>query len=164
MPDRQQAVPCASDGMDNCWIYPHQPQCVKYTCMSVYMYVYVHICNQGIETPLTEMDPDIQFYSDCHYIKNLNCDYYLQEKFQNEVKDCSPTGTHLSLVHLNIKSLPKHYDELVIFLESLGHDFSFIGLTETWLDEYKHDLYDLPDYNCIHRFREGRRGGGCHYV
>ena len=114
--------------------------------------------NQGIETPLTEMDPDIQFYSDCHYIKNLNCDYYLEEKFQNEVKDCSPTGTHLSLFHLNIKSLPKHYDELVIFLESLGHDFSFIGLTETWLDEYKHDLYDLPNYNCIHKFREGRRG------
>ena len=61
--------------------------------------------NQGIETPLTEMDPDRQFYWDCHYIKNLNCDYYLEEKFQNEVKDCSPTGTHLSLFHLNIKSL-----------------------------------------------------------
>ena len=44
MPDRQQVVPCASDGMDNCWIYPQQPQCVKYICMSVYMYVYVHIC------------------------------------------------------------------------------------------------------------------------
>ena len=95
--------------------------------------------NQGIETPLTEMDPDIQFYSDCHYIKNLNCDYYPEEKFQNEVKDCSTTGTHLSLFHRNIKSLRKHYDEPVIFLESLGHDF-FIGLTETWLDEYKHDL------------------------
>ena len=56
--------------------------------------------------------------------------------------------------------MPKHYDELVIFLEPLGHDFSFIGLTETWLDEYKHDLYDLPDYNCIHIFIVGRRGGG----
>ena len=45
-------------------------------------------------------------------------------------------------------------------LQSLDHDFSFIGLTETWLDENKQDLYDLPGYNCIHRYREGRRGGG----
>ena len=44
--------------------------------------------NQGIETLLTEVDPDIRFYSDCYYIKNLNCDYYLEEKFQNEVKNC----------------------------------------------------------------------------
>ena len=42
--------------------------------------------NQGIETPHTEMDPDIQFYSDCHYIKNLNCNYYLEENFKTKLK------------------------------------------------------------------------------
>ena len=116
--------------------------------------------NQGIEMPLTEMDPDVQFYSDSHYIQNLNCDYYLEEKLIKEIEDYSTKGNHLSLFHLNIKSLPKHYDELQIFLKSLEHKFSIVGLTETWLDENKHDLYDLPDYNCIHRYREGRRGGG----
>ena len=116
--------------------------------------------NQGIEMPLTEMDPDMQFYSDSHYIQNLNCDYYLEGKFIKEIEDYSTKGNHLSLFHLNIKSLPKHYDELQIFLKSLEHKFSIVGLTVTWLDENKHDLYDLPDYNCIHRYREGRRGGG----
>ena len=116
--------------------------------------------NQGIETPLPEIDPDMQFYSNSHYIQNLNCDYYLEETFAKEVEDCSATRNSLSFFHLNIKSLPKHYDELEIFRKSLDYDFSFIGLTETWLDENKQDLYDLPGYNCIHRYREGRRGGG----
>ena len=102
----------------------------------------------------------MQFYSDSHYIQNLNCDYYLEEKFIKEIEDYSTRGNHLSLFHLNIKSLSKHYDELQIFLKSLEHKFSIVGLTETWLDENKHDLYDLPDYNCIYRYRAGRRGGG----
>ena len=101
----------------------------------------------------------MQFYSSNHYIQNLNCDYYLEETFTKAVEDCSATTNNLSFFHLNIKSLPKHYDDLEIFLKSLHHDFSFIGLTETWLDENKQHFYDLPDYNCIHRFREGRRGG-----
>ena len=97
------------------------------------------------------MDPDMQFYSGSHYIQNLNSDYYLEEIFAKEVEDCSATRNNWSFFHLNIKSLPKHYDELEIFLKSLDHDFSFIGLPEIWLDENKQDLYDLPGYNCIHR-------------
>ena len=120
--------------------------------------------NQGIVTPLSEMDPDMQFYSDSHYIRNLHCDYYLEETFAKEVEDCSATRNNLSFFHLNIKSLPKHYDELEIFLKSLDHDFSFIWLTETWLDENKQDLYDLPGYNCIHRYRGGEEVAGCPYV
>ena len=33
---------------------------------------------QGIEMPLIEMDPNMQFYSDSHCIQNLNSDYYLE--------------------------------------------------------------------------------------
>ena len=53
--------------------------------------------NQGIGTLLTDMDPDIQFYSDSHYIKNLNCEYHLLEKLKIEIKDCSTTGTFVPL-------------------------------------------------------------------
>ena len=47
--------------------------------------------NQGIETPPSEMDPGMQFYSDSNYIQNLNRDYYLEETFTKEVEDCSAT-------------------------------------------------------------------------
>ena len=106
------------------------------------------------------MDPDMQFYSDSHYIQNLNCDYYFEKNFVDKIIESGTGKKQLSFFHLNVKSLPKHLDELEIFLESLEYEFSFIGLTETWLDENKHELYDLPGYNCINKYRLGRRGGG----
>ena len=44
-----------------------------------------------------------------------------------------------------MKSLPKHQNELEIYLDSLNGNFPFIGLTETWLDEYKEALHDISN-------------------
>ena len=33
-------------------------------------------------------------------------------------------------------------------------------MTENWLDESKQDLFDLEGYNCLHKFRKEKRGGG----
>ena len=56
----------------------------------------------------------------------------------------------LKTAHLNIRSLPKHLDELKIFL--LDHPFDIISLNETWLnsswtaiDGYNLVRYDRPD-------------------
>ena len=62
--------------------------------------------------------------------------------------------------HLNIKSLPKHYDELNLYLDSLKVKFPFIALTETWLSEGTEELYGIQNYNVVNRFRKGRKGGG----
>ena len=64
------------------------------------------------------------------------------------------------MFHLNVKSLPKHFDELEMYLNSLDMKFSFLGLTETWLTEDKQEFYDIPNYSCINRFRNDRKGGG----
>ena len=61
---------------------------------------------------------------------------------------------------MNIKSLPKHHNELEIYLDSLHVKFSFIALSETWLGEFKHELYDINGYCCVHRYRTARKGGG----
>ena len=37
--------------------------------------------NDSIDTPLTEVDPDIQFYWSVQYIQSTKCDYYLKDKF-----------------------------------------------------------------------------------
>ena len=76
--------------------------------------------------------------------------YHWKNKFQNK----------LSLFHINVKSLPKHHDELKLYINSLNFKFSVIALTENWLDESKEDLFDLEGYNCLHKFRKGKRGGG----
>ena len=65
-----------------------------------------------------------------------------------------------SFLHINIKSLPKHYDEMEIYLNSLNFKLSFIALSETWLDEYEEGLYEVPNYTSINDFMKSKKGGG----
>ena len=116
--------------------------------------------NEGSDTPFSEIDPDFQFYTDNYYIKNTQCDYYIEDTFVNKFTQSGSFDRNLSIFHLNIKSLPKHCDELVMYLDSLKFPFSFIGLTETWLDECKENLYDIPKYVSVTRSRKTKRGGG----
>ena len=115
------------------------------------------------EMPMNEIDPDIQFYSNSQYTSNTKCNYYFEDSF----KDClrknnivSESKLPLSLFHMNIRSLPKHFDELEIYLNSLNHEFSFIGITESWLHKDNSELYGLSKYTSIDLYRNGIKGGG----
>ena len=65
-----------------------------------------------------------------------------------------------SLVHLNIRSLRKHYDDLQAFLSVINHSFSFICLSETWLSRSDENLYALAGYTSEHCSRDTYRAGG----
>ena len=112
--------------------------------------------NESIDTPLTEMDPDIQFYSNSQYTHGAKCDYYLEDQLISKVAGKEQCN-QLSFFHLNVKIIPKHFDELEMYVNSLKLEFTMIALTETWLDKSKQDLYNMPKYNCINRFRKQRR-------
>ena len=91
--------------------------------------------NQDSNTPFTEIDPDLQFYTESNYIHNMKCDYYLEDTFNDYFSESKTEDIGASFFHLDIKSLPKHYDVLNLYLDSLKVKFSFIALTETWLSE-----------------------------
>ena len=65
-----------------------------------------------------------------------------------------------SLLHFNIRSLPKHFDDFTDYLELLTHKFTIIGLTETWLKPHNIDLFELKHYNSFHRYTENQSGDG----
>ena len=111
--------------------------------------------NDSPNTPLFEIDPDIQYYMDMNYTENIRCNYYFEDVFNEKMKEVDKSS--LSMFHLNVKSLPKHFDELELYLNSLDVKFSFLGLTETWLTECKQEYYDLPHYSCINKFRNDRK-------
>ena len=70
-----------------------------------------------------------------------------------------------SLLHFNIRSLPKHFGDLTDYLELLTHKFTIIGLTETWLKPHNIDLFELKHYNSFHSCRENQsRGGVTFYI
>ena len=108
--------------------------------------------NDSFDTPFADIDPDYQYYTKFHQNGNLNCDYYFEDKFRSKLD--KTYESQLSLFHLNIKSISKHYDELELYLKSLDFKFSFIGLSETWLDDNKEEFYDLNGYSSVNRYRK----------
>lgn len=65
-----------------------------------------------------------------------------------------------SLIHFNIRSLRKHYDDVCAFFSVIDHTFSFICLSETWLTSHDGALYGIPGYISEYCHREDSRGGG----
>ncbi|CAH3165213.1 unnamed protein product, partial [Porites evermanni] len=65
-----------------------------------------------------------------------------------------------SSLHINIRSLPKHFDDLSEFLLTLNRSFSIIAVSETWLHRSNSDLFHLPGYHFISSHREHKAGGG----
>lgn len=66
-----------------------------------------------------------------------------------------------SLLHLNIRSLNKHFDDLQLLLDNPSQTLpSIIGLTETWLSSDPNPPFALDNYDFIFNSRHDRAGGG----
>ena len=66
--------------------------------------------------------------------------------------------TNLSLFHLNIRSIPDHFQEFTSFLNVLNVELSIIALSEIWI-KHHHISYDLPNYNMEENYRIKKRRG-----
>ena len=109
-------------------------------------------------TAFTEMDPEIQLYSSTHHAINTRCEYFIEDTFLTiSLKNVS-FGTNSHYFVSIWRACPNN--ELKLYINSLNFKFSVIFLTENWLDESKQDLFDLEGYNCLHKFRKEKRGGG----
>ena len=115
--------------------------------------------NDNVHTPLFEVDPDYNFFTDTQIAYNVNCDYFIQDTFIQYYKK-RKHDKPFSVFHMNVRSLPKHFSELDLYLGSLQHQFSILGITETWLNETNCDLYGLHGYSSIDKFRHNTPGGG----
>ena len=110
--------------------------------------------NDGIYE--TFFNPDM-IYNASNSAK-LTCDYFTESQlnimFHEGVKNV------FSTFHLNIRSLPKNYDCLKLYLSTLSHSFSVLAFSETWLNDDFVSLYPLSNYNSTHSCRNNRTGGG----
>ena len=65
-----------------------------------------------------------------------------------------------SLLHMNIRSIPRHVNELEAYLSNLCHNFSIVAITETWFTDLTVDTYSLQGYTHEYEYRKNRSGGG----
>ena len=65
-----------------------------------------------------------------------------------------------SILHLNCRSIKKNFAKLIILLKSLETDIDILAISETWLCENEHKLFDIPGYTCTFISRSEKGGGG----
>ena len=85
------------------------------------------------------------FYQDYVPNLNLNCRYFTEESFNSAYDQMNRKNVTnaVSLCHINIRSIAKNLKHFEYFYAGLKRDFTFIGITETWLTNYNDDLYTL---------------------
>ena len=108
---------------------------------------------------IDECDPDFNYFSN---IIDANSNFDSKYYDVNEFNDTMPTSSsrNLSLFHCNIRSANSNSGDLSMYLASLNHNFDIIGLSETWLSEKCHSIDGFSAYDHLHKYRDGKRGGG----
>ena len=105
----------------------------------------------------SDLDPDHNYYNTIiNYIDT--CDYHDEDSFKRMAKDSA--NTEFSILHLNIRSILSKYDDFKTYIRSLEHEFSIIGLTETWLNSSNANDFPLPNYHNTGMVRKNKQGGG----
>ena len=102
-------------------------------------------------------DLNCSFYH--NYDTNIPSSKYVTDKQFKDIVGSLSDDT-LSLLHLNIRSINKHFDELKLLLDNNKPNFPLVGLTETWLTSDSKHLFTLNDYDFIDNNRLNRTGGG----
>ena len=115
--------------------------------------------NNKSDSPLFDIDPDIQFYNELHHPAGNISQYYLEDAFNSKI-DGKDSARHLSIFHVNIRSLQNKFADLDGYLSVLKQQFSVIGITETWISDANHSLYEFDDYSHVSLYRKDKSGGG----
>ena len=93
-----------------------------------------------------ETHTNYEYMSDEYLNKNIQieCNYV-------ECKSIKYVSNHgLSIFHLNARSFVHNFDDIIMLLDSIEIKFNIIVISETWLQEYNKDLYQIENYNACH--------------
>ena len=114
----------------------------------------------------SNFDPDNNFFDE-NIFHNINASYLSEEEVKIKLSTQS-NNAPFSILHLNIRSMTKKFENFKLFLSRCAYDFSMICLSETWNSDesFSNDsTLHLPNYNPIHFGRKNKRGGGiCVFV
>ena len=110
-------------------------------------------CINNIYDVLDEnSDPDRNFYN-----KNVNSQYYTIDSFKSNFESNSKNS--ISILHINIRSINRNYEDFKVLLSELNFRFKIICLTETW-SKNTNPYFNLENYDVIHQCRSDNKVGG----
>ena len=103
-------------------------------------------------------DPDVNFFNKIY--RSLGTPYLMPGEFHNFLDNLSD---QCSVLHLNIRSIKKNFENFKLSFNSINFTFSVICLSETWWDHLptiEKSLFELPNYNSAHQARGDHKDGG----
>ena len=120
--------------------------------------------NELLFDPFEINDYISNFNQYCQYLRNditnLNCKYYDVHKFVTN----GNVPKSFSLMHIHIRSVPKHFHTFTPFLYCLNYYFTVIGLSETWFTSDNVDCYKQLGYNIINHVRTDKAEDGASLI
>ena len=94
---------------------------------------------------------------------NSNCSFFnKQQSYEYNINDLNTITKPdmLSVIHVNIISHPKYFDNLAIYKKLLNRKLSCVGISETWLNHISPiDTCNIPDYSFLCKSRSSKREG-----
>ena len=100
------------------------------------------------------IDPDMNL----RVCTDNQCSYIQHEALLNVLQNNS--NKDLSLIELNIRSLPKNVASLELLIDQFRDRLHFILLVETWLTSASTDHYGLDGFRFESNYRKKKKGGG----
>ena len=72
--------------------------------------------NTSTNSPLCDVDPDLNLYCNFHNTYLPPCDYYSEDTFNSLCKNNTIVDSQLSLIHSNIRSFPSNLNSFISYL------------------------------------------------
>ena len=109
---------------------------------------------------MNSSSPNLVFdFDDDDPAHSVLTEYISENQFRNMI--CHVTSNTFSLLHLNIRSINKHFDDFQLLLDNPSQCLpSVIGVTETWLSTDPNPPFALYEHDFIFNSRKERTGGG----
>ena len=115
--------------------------------------------------------PDCQLMSLYEKIKTMEIDENINDLIDDDNYDKTISEMNsvkskpsLSMIHLNIASLPFHIDELDSMINTIDQELDLIGISETKLNNLGSTNISLKNYTYVHCMSESSKGGTLLYV
>ena len=113
---------------------------------------YIHSTNNDM---LTNIDPDVNNMNP-NSLKNQCKNYDTSIEFNETVSH----DNNISILHTNICSSIKKFNDLMYYINNLDTTFHFIGFSETWATDSNKDLLSIPGYSHEQCIRTNHKKGG----
>jgi hypothetical protein len=138
-------------------IHPHNPY-IEIAALEKMVYDPFSSDDNVDDIVLSDIDPDQNFLGSIRDKATTSCNYYYTSSQLDKILDLN-TNAMTSMLHMNIRSIPKNLDLLIATLQASSMEIDLIGVTETWLKPDNADSYGIQGYTHEYLTRD-KQGGG----